>query len=324
MNKKILYSIAIAMMVLLAACSSEENLPETGSETTRTISLTATMPDEPDTRVSLELEEDRSITVLWEKDDIIHLAFTQNGTWYPAYFTSTVDYTSNNGKTAHFNIPAPYTSGEFKVYGTFGGGGIVGVATDFGSNPGLKLPEYPINATSLNGLSSSIQSRKDVALYFEHSLSFDDTQAKVQFNHIGSIFHVSVINKGLVKLTGIEPVQLIGVTPGNEQWGYSGTGQFNLVNKQFYNVSSTNIQQFKTTQVSLEVGEILETWSWMPIRGNEWPALKVMMFWAGLETAAGTITNKPPRTPLPGKTYHLYAIWNGNKLQFTDQLFTEP
>ena len=81
MRKKILYFTTVIAMVLFAACSNEDALPE---NTGRTLSLTASMPeegatqgepsasasvkDEPDTRVSLELGTDKTV-VKWELND---------------------------------------------------------------------------------------------------------------------------------------------------------------------------------------------------------------------------------------------------------------
>ena len=78
--KKLLFSlVAIAIIVLMGACSNDELFPETNTEKGRTLSLTASMPDDPNTRVTLT-QEGKNIKLKWEVNDQIQLAFVQGTT----------------------------------------------------------------------------------------------------------------------------------------------------------------------------------------------------------------------------------------------------
>ena len=84
MKNKILYFVAVAIMLSLSACSNEGIFEEVKSEVatetqltpSRTITLTASMPeDEPPTRINLTQGADKNISLTWEVGDKLQLAF---------------------------------------------------------------------------------------------------------------------------------------------------------------------------------------------------------------------------------------------------------
>ena len=131
MRKKTILSIVVlAIMVAFGACSTEDLLQETnteiGSGAGRTLSLIASMPDEPATRVDLEQKSDKSIALTWETGDELQLVFVQEEIVIKQ--TVGVKNISENGKRASFDIvlPEPSTGFDnnvkFDLYGVYGGG----------------------------------------------------------------------------------------------------------------------------------------------------------------------------------------------------------
>ena len=154
---------ALAMLVAFSACSNEEIMQETNPTDTlgsgHTLTLTASMPEEPETRVGLEQQADKTIALTWEVGDELQLAFVQETTDVKVVSTVIIkeqDIT-NDGKKAQFDIALPdgLDKGEFNLYGVYGGGELAGTIVTLSSNAG--------SATSLE----DVQTRKDVMLFFE-------------------------------------------------------------------------------------------------------------------------------------------------------------
>lgn len=67
----------IATFLFSGACNDEGVFQENNPKAERTISLTATIPSEPTTRVALTQQENKTISLTWETDDEIELVFKQ-------------------------------------------------------------------------------------------------------------------------------------------------------------------------------------------------------------------------------------------------------
>ena len=94
--------------MLFGACSNEELLQETDSGITpegRTLSITASMPEEPTTYVGLEQKDDKTIALTWEVGDELKLAFVQGDN--NANSIAKVKSISDDKKKATFNIKIP-------------------------------------------------------------------------------------------------------------------------------------------------------------------------------------------------------------------------
>src|SRR5690554_3647456 len=110
MRKKILPIITIAIMMFFDACSNEELLPEVQPETQpeagRKLSLTASMPKNPTTRVDLEQNEDLSVSFKWEENDKLELALVKDGETTVKQVVD-VNNISPDGRSAQFNVTIP-------------------------------------------------------------------------------------------------------------------------------------------------------------------------------------------------------------------------
>lgn len=310
MRRKILYFTTIIAMVLFAACSNEDALPET---TGRTLSLTASMPDEPDTRVTLAAGATATV-VKWVVGDIIELAFVPT-TGAKQKVTATVNKIDNNGKKAHFtiNIPTGIT-GAFKLYGVYGGGGI----DITGTNLFAKLPTDLGTTTSL----LQIQEKKHVMLYFE-GVTMNTTalvDPKVSFKHIGALFCIKVKNIGSSDLA-ITGAQLGGLYDNSEIVGVATTS-FDLVNGKFTGLTPL-IPKISfaapATILTKKTGTVdgkMEFWGWYPPSTKKWDYFNFRLL-DGSPYGKRTVSSKPGQTALAGNTYYFYGVWDGKDLSFT-------
>lgn len=335
MNKKILYSVAIAIMMLLAACSSEENLPvnepevipEAKPEIGRTISFTVSMPDDPNTRVSLNQDPDtKNIKVRWEENDEIRLVFFQGKNNRKIVVDNVkIRDIEPDGIKAHFtiNIPPTITSGDFYIYGIYGGGDISSIFNDDIEDhvPFVKLPSFPLNSTSLNEGENSIEKRKDVMLFFKHTMNQSDTGAKVTFEHAGSLFCVSV--KAFTGITGITSLELKGKgastswAVNTDQSNNEDIAFINLYNKDITNVQFRNALSFNTNNRSVGENETIEFWLWNPPSERLWPELELSLGWDKATSESQNLKTARTSPTAKGKSYYFYATWTGDQLWFT-------
>ncbi len=321
MRKNIIYFTIIATILLFGACNNEDLLPEANTETGRTLSLTASMPNEPTTRVDLT-QDGKNIKLTWKLGDQIHLAYVQGTN--KADTTVTVDSISNGGKNAHFDIPIPDgATGQFDVYGVYGLEGI----DITGTNPLAKLPNFAETAGSL----ASVQNREDVMLYFELKMQTTDTEASITFKHLGSLFSITInnINQDNIAFliqSGITVSRLAGVD-GDNNWAYnSGDGglSYDLVNKEFLNPeSASNYLSFNLLNTS-PIDDKITVWGWYPMTGKVWPELQLLMTKEDGTVVITSNNSKPakPNAPIAGMSYHFYATINADQsLSFTNDKF---
>ena len=173
--------------MLLGACSNDEVLPETKPETGRTLSFTATMPDDdPATRVSLTPKTDsKNIELKWESTDEIQLLFVQKVgvTVTKRNVKVGIKNISENGKTAQFDISLPdgiSPTGTFDLHGVYGRGTL-------GADGKVELSKQTYQGTSL----ATIGARKDVMLTFA-STGIDATNPIAMT--VSPIYHLYIIS----------------------------------------------------------------------------------------------------------------------------------
>ena len=318
MRKYIYYLTTIAIIMLFGACSNDvlfnENDQGLTPNTEGVISLTATMPSNPTTRVALTQEENLAIKLTWEVGDQLELVFVQKDIKIKQ--TVTVGGISSDRKNASFDIIIPSgITGNFDLYGVYGGGG---VSVD---NPTLvKLPTKAGTAGSL----ASVKERKDVMLYFaSKDLKINATEASVNFKHLGSLISIMIKNTGSETLTGLKEMRLTGIGE-NANWAYNngeGGKTYNLVTGKFDEINSGgNYISYSTTDMSISAGASKTFWYWTPMVDKTWPKLKLEAVTPD-NNVYKTSTNNKPEATIPytaGMVYYYAAEWNGANLEFKD------
>ena len=310
----------IALIFLFSSCNKEVELIHPTEELHK-LTLSASMPEERDsfTRIALT-KDDKDVKLTWEDGDQLQVVFVQGE--LKEKRTVTVKNISEDRKKAQFDIIVPdnITDELFDLYGIYGGGGL----SD--SDPTLAiLPENASNAGSL----SSLETRKDMMLYFSvKELTMDDTNAKISFKHLGSLFCITVKNLSDTSLDNLSEARLIAETSG---WSYNfgaGGGSYNIVTESFVESETAgSFISFGASANSLASGESLSFWGWYPpLPDVTWPELKLQLNNESSDVIAVSENSKPERTAPTsvGKSYHFYAVWTGTKLQFTDDTYTPP
>lgn len=313
MKNKLIAVLLGVILLLLLGCR-EDDVYEGENQT---FSLTAIMPDDESlSRVSL-VENEKNVTLGWEKNDQIHLVFVQGETKVKQVVT--VENISDDGKKASFSITLPdaILPGTFGLHGLYGGGGLDD------TDPVLAiLPPMGIT-TSLH----SIQENKDMMLSFSvQAVKTNELNRSVTFEHVGSLFNITLKNSGADALNNVGGAQLISEEEG---WAINnqGEGHYNLATGEFSNISSvSNNIFFKAGESNVPEGESISFWGWIPIPADvKWPELRMQLVDTSNEVMYTTVNSKSERTEVTtvGKSYYFYTVWNGMSLAFTDDSY-EP
>ena len=318
MRKYIYYLTTIAIIMLFGACSNDvlfnENDPGLTPNTEGVISLIATMPSNPSTRVALTQEENLAMKLTWEVGDQLQLAFVQGDVKVKS--VATVKSILDGGKKAQFDIEIPsQITKKFDLYGVYGGGGL--------SNDDPTLVKLPAN-TGAAGSLAQVKERKDVMLFFaSKDLQISDLEAQVSFEHLGSLISIIVKNTSSAALAGLKEMRLTG--DGEvANWAYNngeGGKTYNLVSGEFQEINSGgNYISFNTTDMSLPAGETKTFWIWSPMVGKTWPKLKLEAVTPDNNVYKTSTNTKPVATNAytAGKVYYYAAEWDGTNLEFKD------
>jgi hypothetical protein len=322
-----LFLLTMTLFFFVAGCQNEEvhlvedNEPGATAENAevRTFSLTASMPEGSlGTRVAFT-QDGKNVSLTWEEGDQLDLLFVQGGTKVKQSLVP-VSNISENGKKAGFsiNLPQEIQDGTFDLYGVYGGLGL----SD--SNPSLALlPKTDGSATSLTSLS---EGEHFVLVFSQTGLTTTSPQASVTFRHLGSPFCLTMKN---VSGTTVENVGSAKLSSSITGWAYnSGAEQmyYNVTNDQLQGDSGgDNIMLYADGAIG--TNDTINFWGWYPpLPDVSWPELTLTLYNKGNTLLGESSNDKPARTSptLPGRCYHLYAVWNDAGLHFTDNSFTLP
>lgn len=321
--KKILI-LSVVLTALIAGCADNKEIVEeqqTGKE--RTITLTASMPDEgsetapatgAEPRIALT-PDGKNVKLTWQAGDQLQLCFVQGSTKVKQ--TVAVSDISVDGKRATFDItiPAEITTGTFDLYGVYGGGGL--------SDTDPTIAILP-TGLSLAGDLTGVQDQKHVMLKFSQTgIDVNNPSISVTFSHLGSLFSVRLKNTSASSWDGISKIKIIADTG---QWLYgdeNGGVQYNLVSGTFVSGPvSNNYMAFNlSSPINLPAGEEKQFWGWYP-PVSDVPSLRLEVLNSSDQILAQSSNSRPSRDASSGKSYYFYAVWDGTLLKFADDAFS--
>jgi uncharacterized protein (TIGR02145 family) len=244
------------------------------------------------------------------------------------YQQKTVTIDPGNPKKATFSLTVPAdVVDKFDLYGLYGG-------------DGLSVADYtkallPDAGKALANDLKDIQNQRVVMLGFETlAISKSATDINASFQHLGSIFRILVKNTGSATLENITHAVLSPLGLGTTVPVYPNANKFNLINKTFTDAadnpaSQANSLTFAANTAFIVKDGILAFWAWFPVEkgtgtGATWPALNLTLQQGGSDLVT-TATPKPTRVATTGKTYHLFAEYDGTNLTFVgSDAFTVP
>ena len=321
MRSKYFIWIASALLIIAGCTKNEIDIEQPNPEAEgHTLVITASMPDEsPQTRLSLEKEAGSlDIIVKWKANDVINFFFKQGGTTLlqgtPVTLAS--QNISEDGKKATFTITVPTGPGAidlgnpFTIYALHGAPFVL-------DQPNGKI-NVNVSPVGFNKLTELI----DVPISGELTVNSSGDPVSIQFNHLGVLQCLNFKNS-----SGSDFV----ITPtltneGGTTWYHMPAGgnvpYYDLIGKAVANPAGAP-PAAGTVTISGNSTEQLAQWV-MPKDVNT-PEIKL-----NAQASGGTNyvsdNSKPARSSAmqTGRAYHLYALWNGSKLYFTDNTFTPP
>lgn len=311
--KKIACKVTTLLVIfLIAACNTDEIARRTDDNqfvnakkfmVEALIAGEDTSGEETQTRVSLE-KETNDIKLTWKPGDAISLCIVQ-GVKTPEKHVITLSEVNifESGKKARFefDLPEAFDTGEdatFTLYGVHGGRGLDN------NNPTLALLPEDNSRMSLQ----EVEDNNDVMLYFsaEDISVADPANLSVKFNHLGSIYNITLVNKSDASLDISGGVELVSVA--NETgWAYS-SGSFDLLNTTITSTLADHIS-FHVSSGTVPAKGVTTLYRWLPILPDNanWPEL-------ALELNSQRSDSKDAQSAEAGKNYMLTAAWDGIQL----------
>jgi hypothetical protein len=310
--------MASAFMIV-AGCTEKElasNKPTPGVEG-RKLVLTASVPNEtPETRLNLEPEiGTKNIIVKWKAGDVIYFFFQQGTTLKEGTnVTLTQQVISPNGKNATFTVHVPTEidlNEDFTLYALHGAPYIVDAA-----NCKINVNVSPVGFSLLTALNN-------VPVSGEVAITPPVGPITINFNHLGVLQSLNFKNTSGADFT-ITPTL---TNEGGTTWYYTYSGgttapHYDLIGKQIADVTVTPSGVGTVTIPNESTVQLVQ---WVMPKTVNTPEIKLNALASGGTTYVSD-NSKPARGSImqKGKAYHLYALWNGSELYFTDNTFTSP
>lgn len=318
MSNRFFIWIASAFMII-AGCTDKElasNEPTPDVEG-RKLVLTASVPSEsPETRLSLEPEiGTKNIIVKWRAGDVIYFFFEQGATLKEGTdVTLTQQAISPNGKKATFTVHVPTEidpNEDFTLYALHGAPYIFDA-----TNHHINVNVSPIGFSLLTALNN-------VPVSGEVAATPPLGPITINFKHLGVLQSLNFKNTSGADFT-ITPTL---TNEGGTTWYYTYSGgttapHYDLIGKQIVDATVT---PSGAGTVNIPTGSTVQLAQWVMPKAVDTPEIKLNALASGGTTYV-SYNSKPARssTMQKGKAYHLYVLWNGSDLIFTDNTFTSP
>ncbi|MCE2616929.1 LamG domain-containing protein [Phocaeicola oris] len=304
--KNILTYIGIASLILLTGCANHEVTEQdlSGKTSERTLTLTASMPTESNTRVTMTENDEGNLFLAWKAGDKISLCFVSGST---VKTVSDVPITNirEEGKTADFTfaIPEGITT-PFSLYGIYG----AGFKADNSSVVELRYNE----ADEFTLDYASVRSAMRFAL---SDITDVSSLPSASFELLGSMMKVSIRNTSETD-TDVFSFLIIGGKYDYE-WTYgsqSEYAEYDLVSSSYVTDNAESVLGFmphdgKTIKAGTE--EIFYR-CFVPTETPDSEKTFTIMFNHNDGTA---MCELPYKEFVKGKYYRLNLIWDGTNLK---------
>lgn len=324
--KKLFFYMVCAILFIVVACSPESFVDEQKvdeQETEKqvaddksTITFVASMPEgRAQTRISLE-REDLDIKLKWEEGDVLELCLQYEtvieGTKSERQVVPVI-ITSEDGKMANFSVNVPEGVEQFKLYGVYGGNGLM--------EDDPTKAKLPSAEASISGSLSALQASKVVMLTFAETIDLSDNASlSVNLQHVGSLFCIQLRNRTTSSWNNIKKVQLSGVSSIGAH-NSTDVAVLDLTTGDFSGTAQKDYLTFElSSPIDLAAGGLQEFWGWFaPISGHSWPAMSLKVM-DELDAELAESGAKDGRASVPaGKAFYFSAVYEGGaNLKFID------
>ncbi len=292
------------------------------------IVLTASIPDEsPQTKVNLAPETGtKNIIITWRVGDQAKFFFEQNSTIVEgALVELTTDDITMEGKEADFTVDIPEgINGQnpYTVYMTHGAESKLTV-------DGKIL----INVTPLELM--PIADLHDVPVAGSVEVAGGASVGDIPLQHLGTLQCVTIKNSSAESVQFSLYLDLANWEVDNLWFYWIGfDNDYNPNSVPYYNLKSGQVEYIEEevtmpNEVLITIvpndTKLLAQWI-MPVPDMHTPEIYIFHSMPGSQYAYSSYNTKSERSTAmqTGKVYHLYALWDGTDLFFTDNTFTPP
>ncbi|MCE2617447.1 MAG: LamG-like jellyroll fold domain-containing protein [Phocaeicola sp.] len=296
--KNILTYIGIASLILLTGCANHEVTEQdlSGKTSERTLTLTASMPTESNTRVTMTENDEGNLSLAWKAGDKISLCFVK-GTTVKTLADVPVTNIGEGGKMADFKFMIPDGITEpFNLYGIYGAELEKDLTT-------VTFPKMPSGSALTDTESINVMRFDAENVTMESPLS-------VAFSYLGSLLGVWLTNSSDADymLTGLS------LQSGDDyHWLYNASGQatYDIATGTYINKEAGSQLDFPLPEGGLPVasGETSKVYAWIvPTAESD-----------VTQSITATMNETAMSQPLParaftlGKYYRLKLLWDGTK-----------
>ncbi len=323
MKNKYFIWIAAALL-LIAGCAKNEIAYEqpTPEVEGRKLLITASVPSEsPKTRISLGHQEGGlDIIIKWAVNDQLKFFFKQGNVIKEGTpVTLTQDAISADGKSACFTVNIPEGIDTQNAYTLYALHDILSnsYAVFDETNGKINVAVFPRPFLNVEGLPTPIAGEVEIAA--------GASIGNINFEHLGTFHCLTIKNSSEDSLTFNSHTSLRAV--GVNQWFYDYLGEnplmaplYDLIGKQ---VANEQEMLFPDINIGISTGKTRRSVQWVMPKDINTPAVRLKMATKNM----GDIYSdniKPARASAlqKGKAYHLFAVWDGTSLFFTDHTFT--
>ena len=301
-------------LIIIAGCTknainNENPMPEMGQYK---LVITASAPNEsPQTRINLAPEANtKNVIVTWKAGDILYFFFRQGTTLEEGNSVTLAQQDiSSNGKVATFTITVPAgidTGNPFKIYALHGAPYIL-------DNGKINVNVSPVGFSLLTALNN-------VPVSGEVTVTPPVGSITIPFNHLGVLQCLNFKNTSTSDFV-ITPTL---ANASGTDWYYTYSGgttapHYDLIGK---TVEDATVMPSAAGNVTIPSNSTVQLAQWIMPTADNTPEIKLRAQNGGTTYISNNC--KPARNSAmqQGSAYHLYAIWDGNELYFTNNAFT--
>ncbi len=313
--------IASALLIITGCTKNEiDNEQPNPEKEGQTLVMTVSVPNgAPQTRLNLEPDiGTKNIIVKWKVNDVINFFFEQGITLLQGTpVTLASQNISEDGKKATFIVNIPTGQGEinigdpFTIYALHGAPFVLDQ-----TNGKINVNVSPVGFSLLSELNN-------VPVSGEVTITPQSGQSTINFNHLGVLQCLNFKNS-----SGADFV----ITPtlaneGGTTWYYTYSGgttapHYDLIGQL---VEDVTVTPSGAGTVTIPAGSTVQLAQWVMPKVVNTPEIKLNALASG-GTNYVSENSKPARSSAmqEGSAYHLYALWDGSKLYFTNSTFIPP
>ncbi|HHU95706.1 MAG: hypothetical protein QM237_05125 [Bacteroidota bacterium] len=322
MKKRFFLWIASALL-LFAGCTNDDIVNEQPTPNVEggKIVLTASIPDEsPQTKVNLTPETGtKNIIITWRVGDQAKFFFKQNTTIVEgALVTLTTGDITMEGRQAAFTVVIPEGINEQATYTVY---------MTHGAESKLVEGQILINVTPSRLM--PMADLHDVPVAGSVEVAGGASVGDIPLQHLGTLQCVTIQNSSAEELSFTSPSIYLSDWNASQYYydkDYYYVPYYNLISGEVEDIEEEYSSPAETPiTVAPNATVLLAQWI-KPLPDTPASKIRLEISVQPYGPEISSQNRKPARNSVmqTGRAYHLYALWDGDRLCFTDDTFTSP